>query len=426
MLLALVPGAFPSREAAAQAPVPGAGLPELPYWWPLPRGPNTDAVPLGWYNDVDGAVLGAAVRRTLGPATLWAGIGFGLKGGGGTPAALEIAAERGGASLVFRHLHGRNALTAWSPGYSLTRRIQVSGGVTAIWLDDARYLETLPLFECSAAAPAAPCSEVDVPYAWGEEADHSLDLAGRYSRPGGDSNATAKVSVGIRALGGEAEYVRAEGEWRVHRTLGRFVADLRLGAGWASSGTPGHRRFFLQGADALTRWMNPLLQTRGALLEDAPYFVPGGAHLRAYADIEPLVRRYLAVAGALSRQRRLVSRLWGRASVFAEGAWTPGLPDRLGPDQLQPGDAFLFDWRELPAGVGAPLGRFRARVLEVSELWADAGLAASVRYGGVGIELSLPLWASQPAFADPPLSGGDKKAFAPRWALRIFLSPTGG
>ena len=422
----VIAAAAPTREAGAQTRVPGAALPALPYWWPLPRTPDTGGIPLGWYDDIDGTVVGAGARRSVGRATVWAAIGFGLKGDGGLPAALEIAAEGRNGSLAFRHLHGRNALTARSPWFALADSVQVSVGATAIWLDDARYLETIPLFECPVTAPAAPCSEVEVSHAWGGEPDHSLDLGVRWSRPDGGSRLTASVSAGVRALGGETEYVRVEGEWRRKRRFGRFEAHTRLGAGWASDGTPGHRRFFLNGADALERWLNPLLETRGAVFEDVPYFVAGGAHLRAYDDIRPLVRRYVSIAGAVSRERRLDSGFWGRVSAFAEGAWTPGLPDRLGPDRLRPGDAFLFDWRELPAGVGAPLGRFRARVLEVSELWADAGLSATAGFRNVGVRVSLPVWASQPAFADASFLDDEKKAVAARWTLSILVRPTGG
>jgi hypothetical protein len=139
-----------------------------------------------------------------------------------------------------------------------------------------------------------------------------------------------------------------------------------------------------------------------------------------------LVERYLAVSGELGREGRLPEGPWGRVAVFLEAAWTPGLPDRSGPEELGPAADFLFDWRELPDGVGSPQGRFRARVLEVSELWADAGIALTGGYERVALTVSLPLWASEAAFADEPFRGQEKKPFALRWAITLKVFPEWG
>jgi hypothetical protein len=137
------------------------------------------------------------------------------------------------------------------------------------------------------------------------------------------------------------------------------------------------------------------------------------------------VKRYLAAGGEIARDIETDVGAWGRVAGFAEAAWTPGIPDRLGPEQLNEGGSLLFDWQELPAGEGEPLGRFRARSLEVNEIWADAGLALSAGYDKLAVTISLPLWASDPAFAGEPISGGDKKALALRWALSISFFPQG-
>ena len=110
---------------------------------------------------------------------------------------------------------------------------------------------------------------------------------------------------------------------------------------------------------------------------------------------------------------------------FLELAWTPGLPERLGPEAINESGALLFDWRELPAGEDRPLGRFFARSLEVSEIWADAGVGLTGGFRNIGVEISVPFWASEPAFANEPIGDGEKKAFAARWTLSISFFPQG-
>ncbi len=165
-----------------------------------------------------------------------------------------------------------------------------------------------------------------------------------------------------------------------------------------------------------------MLEARDAILTDVPYFVEGGAHLRAYDDTRPLVKRYIGTAVEYGRTVAVRHGVWGRVAGFAEIAWTPGIPDRLGPEQLGPDGPILFDWRELPVGEGGPLGRFRARVLEVDEVWADAGAALTIGYRRLAARVSLPLLASAPAFAGDPLLREDKRTLALRWSLTVRLS----
>ena len=90
---------LPAR-AAGQWEISGkAALPAVPYWIPVSESSGTDVIPLLWTNYVDGGddngccVIGAAVRSSVGPATLWLGLAFGTDPDGGTPAAIEAAVE---------------------------------------------------------------------------------------------------------------------------------------------------------------------------------------------------------------------------------------------------------------------------------------------------------------------------------------------
>jgi hypothetical protein len=413
-----------------------AALPALPYWLTLDRGREIDFVPLLWTNEIDGdssgcCVLGAAIRQRLGPANVWVGLAFGTDPDGGTPAAIETAVEIDGGTVAFRRLHGRNAFSVRYPLYiseaahpgELDR---VSVGVSAIWTYDGTYADSVPYFDCPSEAPSLPCAEVKAPYAWSTGRDHALVAEGAWGR--GEWSAPrfeGSLVMGLKAAGGDHGYLRAELTSRVAGRVGQAGWTAWLSGGWSSEHAPQQRRFLLHGADPITRWLNPYLDAEGALLADIPYFVPGGANLRAYEATRPLVKGYLGAGGEIGREIETDIGVWGRVAAFAEAAWTPGIPDRLGPEELNEDGSLLFDWEELPAGEGKPLGQFRARSLEVAEIWADAGLALSAGYDKLAVTLSLPLWASEPAFAGEPISGGAKKAFALRWALSVAFYPHG-
>lgn len=427
---------FPARVSAQWEITGKAALPEAPYWISVGDEPAVDLLPLLWFNEVDGhatgcCVFGAAARARLGTATVWLGLGFGTDGEAGAPAAVEAAAELDGGTFAFRMLHGRIGFSALYPvlkasapdRFDLDR---ISVGVHAVWLDDPRYLDTVTFFECP-EAPAAPCDPIETPYAWGHGRDYSI-LAetawgrGEWRQP----RLRGGVVAGLRVAGGEREYLRAELEALVTDRLSFARLDVRFAGGWVSDGAPQHRRFLLEGADPVTRWLNPYIEARKALFSDIPYYVPGGPNLRAYEDTRPLVRRYLAASGQLSRSAGTSNGLWGRLAAYLAAAWTPGIPGVMGPEQMNEDGDLLFDWRRLPDREGEEQGQFRARSLKVSELWADAGLQLTGGYRLVAVTLSLPIWASQPAFAGESIFGGDKNALGLRWALSVTFYPRGG
>jgi hypothetical protein len=422
----------PSPATAQWGVMAKAALPAVPYWW-TPGKSSTGLLPLLWTNDIDGGsngccVIGAAGRQHLGEATLWLALGFGSDPKGGTPAAIEVAAEINQGAVAFRSLHGRSGFSAF---YSLPglldpqRNTRVSLGASSVWLFDERYLEELPFFDC-ADAPAVPCELDPTPYPWSEGQDNAILAEGaRGEGTWGAPRLTGSLGVGLKAVGGDYGYVRAE---LAGEAWGRFDGTgwmARLAGGWVSGGSPMERRFLLYGADPVTRWLNPYIEARGALFSDIPYVVPGGPNLRAYAATQPLVESFLGALGQVSRGGETSSGLWGRVDAFLEAAWIPGIPDRLGPEQLNEDGDFLFDWRELPEGEDEAQGRFMARVLEVSKIWADAGITLTGGYRNVAVAVAFPLWASEPAFADEPIGGGEKKAFAARWTLTVLFFPKG-
>jgi hypothetical protein len=441
-MLLIIGLALPA-EAIGQWEITGkAGLPAVPYWVTarhdlgIDQVPvRLDLIPLLWFNDVDGnssgcCVLGAAARAHVGTATLWFGLGFGTDAKAGAPAAIEAAAEVNGGAVAFRKLHGRIGFSALypitypsEPGSLEVDRVSL--GFQTVWLDDARYLETVTFFECP-EAPAPPCAEVETAYTWSEGRDNSI-LAeaawgrGDWSQPRLRGSAIAGLKLGI----GEHEYLRVELEALVADRLDFAHLDARFAAGWASNAAPQQRRFLLEGADPITRWLNPYIEAREALFNDIPYYVPGGPDLRVYEETRPLVKRYVAASGQLSRATGTEDGLWGRLAAYLAAAWTPGIPDRMGPEEMNEGGDLLFDWRKLPEGEGEEQGQFRARSLEVSEIWADAGLQITGGYRLVAVTLSLPLWASQPAFAGESIFGGKKSAFGLRWALSVTFFPRG-
>jgi hypothetical protein len=433
--LALLGLALPAAASAQWEITPKAALPQLPYWLSAGDDPAVGLLPLLWFNEVDGnstgcCVFGAAARARLSTATLWLGLGFGTDGAASVPSAVEVAAEVGGGSFAFRTLHGRIGFSALYPVYQAsqphtTMLDRISVGLHAVWLDDPRYLETVTFFECP-DAPAAPCDAIETPYTWSDGRDYSILGEAAWGR--GDwrqPRLTGSVVVGLRVAGGEHGYVRTELEALVTDRLSFGRLDARVAGGWVSSGAPQQRRFLLDGADPITRWLNPYIEARKALFSDIPYHVPGGPNLRAYEDTRPLVRRYLAASGALSRAAGTAHGFWGRVGAYLAAAWTPGIPDVMGPEQMNEDGDLLFDWHRLPPQEGREQGQFRARSLRVSEIWADAGLQLTGGYRLAAVTLSLPVWASQPAFAGEPITGGDKNAFSLRWALSVTFYAKG-
>jgi hypothetical protein len=429
-----------SSPASSQWNVtPKAALPSWPLWWTGFPAEGVEVIPLLWSSDVDGSgegccVLGAAMRRRSGSATLWLGLAAGTDPDAGTPAAFEIAVEVKGGAVAFRRLHGRNGFAAFvplAPGASerwLGLPVRVSAGLSGTWIYDERYVQSVVLFDCPVDAPAVPCRQREAPYPWSEGRDYAFALEGVLGDGSGSAlNATLSLIGGLRALDGDHDYLRVEAIGERTGNSGAVEWAVRLGAGWASGDAPLQRRFHLDGGDPITRWLNPYLDARGALLSEVPYHVPGGAGLRAYHDARPLVKRYVAARGEVRRTVTTTGELWGRMSAFLEGAWTPALPERIGPDGFDSRSALLFDWRDLPPGEGEALGQFMARVLNPPEVWADVGLSATGGYHSFSVTLAVPFWASEAALADEPLAGGRKKALGPRWSLTVaFERPLNG
>ncbi len=427
---------FPASADGQWSVIPKAALSAVPYWWTIDTGRGIGLIPLVWTNDIDGGsggccAVGAASRVRFGPNTLWLGLGFGTNPDAGALAGLEVAAEIEGGAVGFRSLHGRSGLAAFypiriAPDEESQQASRFSLGVSTVWLYDDRYLETIPFFECPTQAPSAPCEPVDAPYPWSDGQDNALaaELAwgrGEWRTP----FLTGNLGVGLKVAGGEHDYLRAELAAEVQGQVRRADWRLRVAGGWSSGDAPLQRRFLLYGADPVSRWLNPYVDVRGALLGDIPYFVPGGPHLRAYEATQPLVKRYVAALADISRSGGTELGFWGRVHGFLELAWTPEIPDRLGPEEINESGALLFDWRELPAGEDRFLGRFLARSLEVSEIWADAGVALTGGFRKIAVDVSFPFWASEPAFANGPIGDGEKKAFAARWTLSVSFFPWG-
>ncbi len=427
--------AHPARVSAQWEITGKAALPELPYWATVGGDPAVDLLPLLWLNDVDGnstgcCVMGAAARARLRTATFWLALGFGTGGDATVPAAIEAAAELEGGSFAFRMLHGRIGFSALYPLYKASQPDapeidRISVGVHAVWLDDPGYLETVTFFDCP-DAPAVPCDAIETPYTWSDGRDYSIlgEAAwgrGDWSQP----RLRGGIIIGLKLAGGEHEYVRSEFEALVTDRLSFARLDARFAGGWVSGNAPQQRRFLLEGADPITRWLNPYIEARKALLSDIPYYVPGGPNLRVYEETRPLVKRYIAASGELSRAAGSSDGLWGRLGAYLAAAWTPGIPDVLGPEQMNEDGDLVFDWRRLPEEEGGEQGQFRARTLEVPEIWADAGLQLTGGYRLVAVTLSLPVWASQPAFAGASIVDGDKNAFGLRWGLSVTFFPRG-
>ncbi len=416
--------------------IPKAALPEVPYWWTVSERQGVDLIPLVWTNEIDGGsngccAVGASGRFRMEPATFWLGLGFGTNPDAGALAGFEAAAEIETGAVSFRSLHGRSGLSLFYPVWNgqagnprTTERLSL--GVSTLWLYDERYLETIPFFDCPSQAPSVPCEQVETAYPWSDGQDNAV--VGEVAWGRGDWGAprlTGSLGVGVKAVGGEHGYVRAELAAEVWGRLREADWTVRLAGGWSSSDAPLQRRFLLYGADPVTRWLNPYLDAKGALFSDIPYVVHGGPHLRAYEATQALVKRYVSAVGEVSGGGESAAGFWGRLHGFFEVAWTPGIPERLGPEAIDEESSLIFDWRELLAGEDEPLGRFMARSLEVSKLGADAGMAITGGYRNVALAFAFPLWASEPAFANEPIGSGKKKALALRWTLTISFFPHG-
>jgi hypothetical protein len=380
--------AAPHTAQAQWDVIAKAALPAVPYWWTASHSPAIDLIPLAWTNDVDGGssgccVLGAAGRARLGRATVWLGLGFGTEPDGGSPAAVEAAAQIDWGVISYRNLHGRTGVSLFFPlliggAEGSTTLHRLSAGISALSLDDERYFDPVPLFSCP-ESPAAPCETVSAPYPWSPDQDFGLALEGAWGR--GEWRAPrlgGSAVLGLKTAGGDYRYVRGELDAQVAGVLERFDYTVRAAGGWVSDSSPLQRRFLLSGADPVTRWLNPYIDVQKALFQDIAYFMPGGPQLRAYTEIQPLATGYLSLAGVISESASTPSGFWGRLDAFVETAWR-----------------------------------------------ADAGFAFAGGFRNIGVAVSLPLWASNPSFADPPEGDGIKSAFALRWALSIMFYPHG-
>jgi len=358
------------------------------------------------------------------------GLGFGTDADGGNPAAVEASAQIDWGVLSYRNLHGRTGISLFFPlligGPEDPLKVdRLSAGISALSLDNESYFDPVPLFSCP-DSPAAPCSTVSTPYPWSPDQDFGLAVEGTWGRGLWSAPRLAGSAVlGLKVGGGDYGYLRGELDAQVTGALERFDYTVRAGGGWVSDSSPLQRRFLLSGADPVRRWLNPYIDVAGSLFQDVSYFVPGGPQLRAYQEIQPLATGYLSLAGIISEGASTPSGFWGRLDAFVETAWTPVIPSRLGPDDLHPDGSFLFDWRELPTGEDTDGGRFMTRTLEVSELWADAGFTFAGGFRNLAVAVSLPLWASNPSFADKPVGDGIKNAFALRWTLSVMFYPYG-
>jgi hypothetical protein len=276
---------FPSDARAQWDVIAKSALPSVPYWWTASEKHGIDLIPLIWTNDVDGGssgccVLGVAGRARLGEATVWLGLGFGTDPKGGTPAAIEAAAQIGWGTLAYRNLHGRTGvslffpiLTNDEPSPLLVNRL--SAGISVLSLDDDSYIEPLPLFSCP-DSPAAPCTAVPSPYPWSRGQDFGLAVEGTWGR--GDWSTpriTGSLIWGIDVAGSDYNYLRGEVDAQVAGTVERFDWVARMSGGWAGNSPPLQRRFLLYGADPVSRWQNPYLDVKGALFQDIAYFMPG-------------------------------------------------------------------------------------------------------------------------------------------------------
>lgn len=424
------------RVASAQWEVIGkAALPSVPYWWTVSESAAIDLIPLVWTGDVDGSssgccVFGFAGRTRVDRATVWLGLAFGTGPDGGTPAAVEAAAELDRGAAAFRRLNGRWAASLFVPlqlraptgdrGVDL-----ISVGVSALSLDDESYVPSVPLFSCP-DAPAVPCESLLAPYPWSPGDDVGLAIEATRGRGSwGSPRLRGSLIWGVKVSGGDYGYVRGELDASVAGRVERFDWRTRLAGAVASGGSPLQRRFLLSGADPVRRWLSPYIDGPGALFERISYFVPGGPNLRAYIETQPLVESYLGVNGAIGTGGATQGGFWGRVDAFLEAAWTPGVPDRLGPEELNEDGGLLFDYRELPGGEGAAQGRFLTGTLEPPTLWADAGFALEGGYRRIAAAVSLPLWASQADFADDPIGSGPPKSLALRWSLTVAFYPYG-
>jgi hypothetical protein len=420
-----------ARAQVQRAPAPparGMGLPGA-----LPDRRPLYAVVLPWYNDRDGPVTALWLRHAVpeADAEVWLALGAGWREPGRGPTVAEAGIAAGTLSGWFKATEGRL-------GYGLSRTHPLAPGWTAAMtvesasLQEPDYIPTAPVFRCDRDAPAAPCDSALVPLTWSDGRDRAAELRIERLDPRGTAmpdTATFTLRLGP-GLGRDPAYaqVRAAAQWR-RRAGPDAELSVRIGGAWTSRGTPRQSRFGLQGAGPLALWGHPLLRSRGAPLTRVPHFVPGDAHLRAYRRTSPLVRRYVAASATLERAVRWPLGLPGHVGLFAETAWVPGLPARIGREELHEDAAFLFDPRGLPPGEDRAGGAFSAGALRVPPVLADAGATAEVRLPlGVRAALHLPLWASEPQLADrarrwrDPLGDGEPRALGLRWSWTLAWS----
>lgn len=385
--------------------------------------------PLPWYNDRDGPVSGVYVRQGgADGASLWIALAQGWKEPGRGPSVAEAGLERDGFTAWFKYAEGRRGFGA---SYVLDLRDRWALTVTAeeTALIDEAYLRRIFFFVCPEGAPAAPCDSIRAPLSWSSGRDRALDVQLAPAGPGHALAWGVGVRLGLPLLGSRHDYVQARAEAVWARARGASALEVRAASAWTAIETPLQSRFLAHGAGHLRRWENPYLRSRGAPLDRIRYFEPGGANLRAYGRTAPLVRRFVAVAVLGGREFRLL-KLPGVGYAFAEGAWLPAAPKRVGRASTTPGAAVLLDWPRLTFAEDEAGGRFNAGVLRIPDLLADVGIGAAVRLPfGFYLDVSVPFWASEGSLADRAhgffdLAGkGEDAALGLRYAISLRYSP---
>lgn len=420
--------ALAARPAPAgqvqRAPAP----PLEPLWRSIEADPGFDLFPLLSFNDRDGVAVGAWMRwRPTSESLVWVAAGAGLGNPARAPSMLELGARDGPGQGWFKSTEGRRGFGA-AYRFDLKDGLTVTVAAEEASLTDARYLRRVFFFACPGDEPAAPCDSTAAPLQWSTEPDRAAEVRVRSSAQAGSP--TWEVALrGVPALlDPPAAYAQVRAEAAVQRPWGLQVVTVRAATAWTSRETPLQSRFFLHGAGPLERWSNPYLRSRGAPLDRIAYFVPGGAHLRAYGRTTILVRRFVSLAASLHRGVALPLGLSGSIGAFAEASWLPTAPDAIGRAAMRTDAAVLFDWARLTAGENEAGGRFSASVLDLPGVLADAGVSASVRAPlGITVELHVPLWASAPEFADrahdllDPAGDGEDRALGLRGSLTVRL-----
>jgi hypothetical protein len=191
-------------------------------------------------------------------------------------------------------------------------------------------------------------------------------------------------------------YARLTLEGTAHRPLGRRLGlGVRLYAGVSDGNhlAAKQRQIYVQGADPLERLGNPLLRSRGSLLEgdDVNYQQPGGGGVRG---VDPRVSTTALVGLNLELERSVVLR--PKAGLFSRVA--------------------LAAFTDLAQGIGeSTAGLPGGRLRFIGD--AGVGLRAEHRIGDTRFvtRFDVPLWVSRPELAQDASPGDDELAF--RWVF---------